>query len=419
MSPTAVATLSGLGLATFLSALVSALETALFCLKEHHVAKLAEDRPNLRRQVARIARHTRKSINEVLVLSSISNMSLAILGFFVIREGPALFPDNLWLNAIAVLGIIVLLGDLLPKLFALVLPELVFRVTIRPFVFISPVLEKIAASLAVVAEKIASNLLPISPTPHTNFSDVEVETLVELRRDDGTLLASESEIIQDVIRLGNKTTKDCLTPRTDAFMLSADCTPAEAASQIRDLDSWHWQVPVYEENPDHITGILNVRDWLQNPDAPLEDYTEAPVFVAETMNALKAFQKHLSKPRNLAIVLDEYGGVEGVLTHSDLIEELLVDGAPSRENVEETIVQTRSGSVTVAGDTRLDEINDAIGTDLEFEGLDTIGGLVFTEMGHLPKPGAHIKIDNVHATVKKVEGARITEVELVVESHKR
>ncbi|MGY8642255.1 MAG: hemolysin family protein [Verrucomicrobiales bacterium] len=411
MSPTAIATISGLVVATLISAFISALETALFCLKEHHVAKLNEDRPDLRRQLARISRHTRKSINEVLFLSSVANMAIAILGFYIIRQGPLIFPDQPILNAFAILGMIVFFGDLLPKLFALVLPELVFRITIRPYLFMSPLLEKIASPLAVLSDKIAGSILPSGIKPIGNFTDVEIETLVEIRKEEGALTPSESHIIQEVIRLGNKTTKDCLTPRTDTFMLEADISPTDAAEQIRAMETWEWWIPVYEENPDTIIGTLDVRKWLHEPTISIRSALQKPLFVPETMNALEAFRRHLNSPGDLAIVLDEYGGVEGVLGYSHLVEELLEGGAPAPQS-NEKIVQPKSGNMTVSGDTRLDELSKAIGIELEHKGLDTIGGLVFTTLGYLPKPGAIARINGIRAVAKKIEGARITEIEL-------
>ena len=111
------------------------------------------------------------------------------------------------------------------------------------------------------------------------FSDEEVETLVEMRRDEGTLAPSESELIQDVIRLGNKTTKDCMTPRTDTFMISSEWEPEDAVEKVRGQEDWHWRVPVYDDTPDVVVGTLDVKEWLQNPGAPFMPFVSPPVFV--------------------------------------------------------------------------------------------------------------------------------------------
>ncbi|NNE91899.1 MAG: HlyC/CorC family transporter [Verrucomicrobiales bacterium] len=396
-------------IATILSALISALETALFCLKEHHVAKIARSRPALSGLVLKMAKLPRERIHQILVLSSIANLSLAILGFFLVREGPALIFADPLANAFAVFCILVVFGDFIPKLFALTHPEVVFAATVRPFHVIAPALEKVASTFGAAAERVAGAIVSSRARPDQGFSDEEVETLVEMRRDAGFLAPSESDLIQVVIQLGNKTAKDCMTPRTDSFMLEAEMDPEEALEQVRSLDSWVWRIPIYRDRPDVVIGTLDVKKWLQNPGAPFMPFVSPPVFVPETMNALDTFRRYLNRPKDLAVIVDEYGGVEGVLAYSDLIEELLEDAAPVPES-EEEFEEDRKGNLVASGDARLDEISKTLGVDLEQEGLDTIGGLVMNRLGHVPEAGESLAIGDVTVAVKKTDGPRITEV---------
>ena len=129
------------------------------------------------------------------------------------------------------------------------------------------------------------------------------------------------------------------------------------------------------------------------------------------MMALDVFREYLSRPRKIAVVVDEYGGVEGVISHADIIEEMLEDAAPTPETDVE-ISEIEPGRFLVSGDARLDEIREHTGVDLEQEGLDTIGGLFFKEFGQVPEIDDAVELDGARMTVRNCEGSRITRIVL-------
>jgi CBS domain containing-hemolysin-like protein len=395
-----------------ISAVVSGLETALLSLKEHHVAVIGEKRPELTGMMRAIARKPRRSLHQVVLLGSVLNLALAISGLLLLREFGPFFPGRPVLSAVALFGALVLIGELIPTLAALVAPTQVFGVLVKPFIRISPALEKVSENLETITDRISAWILPATLKPHGNLSDDEIETLIEMRREQGVLAKSESEIIQEIIRLGNKTAKDCMTPRVDTLMI-ADTLDAEEVHEIlRKAPKWHWFVPVYKGSPDVVIGVLDVKSWLYQSENDHRSFFIPPVFVPETMNALDAFRNYLSLPRSLCVVLDEYGGVEGVLSHSDIIEEILEDAAPAPDQGDEIEILS-PGHLRADGNARLDDIGEALGLDLNHEGLDTIGGLVFNELGHMPTPGAEVKIgDELRVTVRRCQRQRITGVEI-------
>ena len=234
-----------------------------------------------------------------------------------------------------------------------------------------------------------------------------------MRREKGVLAANESEMIHEIIRLGNKIAKDCLTPRVDTLMVSDAEAPAEVRRRLKESSRWPSQLPVYRDSPDTVIGTLDVRSWLFDGAGPLAPWIQPPVFLPETMNALEAFRDYLSRPRSLCIVLDEYGGVEGVLTHGDLVEEFLGSAAPTGEQ-DDGVERLGPGHVRADGDTRLDDLGEILGISMEQDGIDTIGGLVFNELGQMPKPRTVVSFEGFDVEVRKCRHQRITGVEIRV-----
>jgi CBS domain containing-hemolysin-like protein len=239
------------------------------------------------------------------------------------------------------------------------------------------------------------------------LSDEELETLVEMGEEQGTLHEAEGEMIQEIIKLGDKTAKDCMTPRVDTFALPDDLTNAEAIAQLRQRR--HRRVPVYADTPDQIVGVLDVKLFLLNPTEPYAEVMGAPSFVAETMKAMDLLRSFLTHSQGLAIVVDEFGGTEGIITLSDITEEIISDAAPLGD-ADLYIEPLDDGRFLVSGNARLDDLSEHLGFELEAEGLDTIGGLVFNRLGYLPPSGTRFEMPRLAITVRRAGRKRIEEI---------
>jgi putative hemolysin len=397
----------------FLSATLSALETALLCLKEHHRASIARDDANLKRDLSEFGEDANQSLNHVLLLGAAINLCVATLALFLIREVRLQWTISPLPAALIVFSLIIVITDLIPKLIALARPASVFRLVGRPILGLSPVLKPLLDSINSFADKITNLLVPHRAEQHHDLTEDELETLVELRRDDGILQASESEMISEIIRLGDKTAKDCMTPRVDATVMSCELSLEEADNFIRRHP--HHLIPVYRDSPDVIVGILDVRDYFLDRAADYHQHIKAPVFVPETMMALDLFRDYLKTPHSLAIVLDEFGGLEGLVSHTDLIEEIISDAAPFADQHPE-IQDLGKHRLLAAGNARLDEIGEFLNVDLETGGIDTIGGLLFTHLDRVPHPGEKLSLQGIVATVRKCSDRRIQEVLIEIDT---
>jgi putative hemolysin len=145
---------------------------------------------------------------------------------------------------------------------------------------------------------------------------------------------------------------------------------------------------------------------------PSDHYTEkliAPSFVPETMRALELLKLFLTHPQGMAVVVDEFGGTEGIITMSDIVEEILSDAIP-RGDVDLYIEPLEDGKFLVSGNARLDDVSEHLGFQIEAEGIDTIGGFVFTRLGYLPASGTKLEIPRLVITVRRAGRKRIDEV---------
>ncbi len=389
------------------SALFSGLETALFSLKPHQLRRLEEHHPRLTKFIQVFRENPRRVLNLLLLGDGLVKVPLIVLCLFVLWRNPWAARVPQWLAAIAIFAIVVVVCDLIPKLVALSGPYRLSAIGAFTLRVSIPLLDRMGHGLETISTALVDLFTPSHWHTGRQPSDEELETLVEIGEEEGALHEAEAEMIQEIIKLGDKTAKDCMTPRVDTFILPDDLTNAEAIARLR--EKRHRRVPVYVDTPDQILGIVDVRLFLLEPS---EHYTEnllPPSFVPETMRALDLLKLFLSHAQGLAVVVDEFGGVEGLITMTDIVEEILSDAVP-RGEVDLYIEPLENGKFLVSGNARLDDLSEHLGFDLEAEGIDTIGGFVFNRLGYLPSSGAHLEIPRLAITVRRAGRKRIEEV---------
>ena len=394
----------------FLSALFSGLETALFSLRPHQLRRLEANHPALTKFVHLFRDKPRRVLNGLLLGDALVKVPLVVLCLFLLWRGP--FGERIpqWLAAIVIFAIVVLLCDLVPKLLALSAP---YRLsTIGAFTVQASVrfLDHVGSMLENASATIVDLATPARLRTRARFSDEELGALVEIGEEEGTLHEAEGEMIQEIIKMGDKTAKDCMTPRVDSFALSEDLTNEQAIAQLKERR--YRLVPVYADTPDNIVGIVDVKRFLLDPS---DHYTEtllAPSFVPETMRALDLLKLFLTHPQALAVVVDEFGGTEGIITMSDIVEEILSEAAPPGGEVDLYIEPLDKGRLLVSGQARLDDLREYLGFELEADGIDTIGGLIFNQLGQLPSEGTRVELTRLTVTVRRTSRKRIKELVL-------
>jgi len=391
------------------SAALSVIETSMFSMSQERRRKLrARDAGRAARFEALMARPGEVA-NTLTFANTLMNLPLMVLILWIgesvgYREGAR----GWLLVGVAFLGI-VLFCELLPKLVAFAAPIRTTRLSLPFVTSLVALLAPLTASLQRACERIVDWVFRRQGTaPAPQLTEEEMETLVEIGREEGTFDDTESRLLREVMKLRNESAKHCMTPRVDVFALSDDLTNEEAAHRVR--RKRHRFVPVRGETPDDIVGILDVREFLLRPDGP--HYTERlqpPSFVPETMKALDLLRSFTHHRQHLAILLDEYGGIEGIVALSDLVEQLLGEEGPDQRR-EFYIERIGAERVLAAGGTRLDDLAEEIGIEAGDKDIDTIGGLVIEHFGSVPQPGASFVHDGWRITVRRATRKRVREV---------
>jgi CBS domain containing-hemolysin-like protein len=251
-------------------------------------------------------------------------------------------------------------------------------------------------------------VIPKSVVPASAMTDADYQELLELGFQQGSLAQSEKEIILQIINLDRRTVKEVMKPRSQMAAISDDLPIEEMIAAARKFK--HRRLPIYDETPDTIVGILNTRALLLDPQIDLADAIELPSFVPETMNLLQLLKSLQRQRRGLAIVMDEYGGTAGIVTMEDILEEMI--GKIRGESEPEGFVMEKlgPGRWRVGGALRVDDFRreyPALGEPPEVE---TMGGLLMNLLEVVPTRGEFATYRGLKLTAQVADERRVREL---------
>lgn len=312
-------------------------------------------------------------------------------------------------ETVAGLLVLILIGcEVLPKTMAVRKPERWSLRVARPLL----VVQTFTMPLRRVAQTINTALLkrfvPGSVQPHSSLTDADYQELLEMAYQQGALGQSEKEIILQIISLDRRTAREVMKPRSQMAAISDDLSVEEMIAAARKYK--HRRLPIYDETPDTIVGILNTRALLLDPQIDLADAIEFPSFVPETMNLLQLLKSLQRQPRGLAIVLDEFGGTAGIVTMEDILEEMI---GRIRDEVEtEGFVMEKLGPSRwrVSGALRLDDFRREYPALVDVPEVETMGGLLTSLLEVVPSPGEAAVFRGLKLTAQVADERRVREL---------
>ena len=392
-----------------LLAVISAAETAIHSARDVEAQLLAAGEGAVAQRLRAITANPFAQLHHTLLLSAALNLALAALGLWIVT-GPLLALGwNVWITSSVIFLATVLLGDMAPKFFAARNPSVVLLGSLR---LLHP-LRNVIDPLASLVDRTTDVLLQRFVTPHIKtrmpVTRDEFETLVEMRQEQGLLDSDESAMIHEALDIEALTVRDCMIPRVDLALMSSADPPQKTAAILENAASRF--VIVYGETPDSVEGVIDTSAWKLANRPEWRTFMRTPAFVPETMPVLEALEHHLQRDEQPVLIADEYGGLEGMITRREIADWLLYEAAPWHGETSE-IRDLGGGRYLLDGGTRLDHLKEELGVDLQADGIDTIGGLVFNQLGHVPKPGERISTDTADIKVRRIVRARIQEVEL-------
>jgi CBS domain containing-hemolysin-like protein len=305
--------------------------------------------------------------------------------------------------------LLILLGcEVVPKTLAVRMPEAWALRVAGPMTL----LVRVSRPLRQVAQRgneaLLALLIPKSIQPQPTLTDTDYRELVELAFQQGTLAASEKEIILAIVQLDRRTAKDVMRPRARMAAIPDDLSVEEMVAAARKFG--HERLPMFDESPDTIVGILNCRALLLDPGGDLADVIEFPSFVPESMNLLQLLGALQRQRRGLAIVLDEFGSTAGLVTMEDIIEAIVGEIRSEGEAPGFVMEQLGPGRWRVNGTMRVEDFRREHPDLGDVPGVDTMGGLLVALKEVVPLPGESAVWGKVRLTAHVADERRVREV---------
>jgi putative hemolysin len=385
----------------------SLAETALFSLSKWQVRQLAEKQAGAGRIVQGLLGEPQDLLATIVLGNTFASAAMLSTGLWMALNGRW----NVAVTIAVVVVLILIVGEVMPKTLAVRRPERWALQVARPMLL----LQRIATPFRRIAQWINNALLaaviPKNIKPHSVQTDAEYKELLELALQQGALAQSEKEIILQIIELDRHTAKDVMKSRSQMAAIPDDLSVEEMVKAARKYR--HRRLPIYDETPDTIVGILNTRALLMDPQIDLADAIEFPSFVPEAMNLLQLLKALQRQRRGLAIVLDEFGGTAGIVTTEDILEQVI--GKIRGDSAAESFMLEKLGPERwrMSGRFRLDDFRREYPALGEVPEVETMGGLLVNLAEVVPAPGESVTFRGLKLTAQATDERRVKE--LIVE----
>ena len=399
-----------------LSAFFSASETSFTSVNRVKLKTMAQNGNRRAKAALALAEDYNRLITTILIGNNIVNIaasSLATSLFLVLLNNQT----NLATTASTVVMTVVILifGDVSPKAIAKESPESL-AMTFAP---VLRILCTIFTPFAVFFSALKGLLTKLFETENSeSYIEEELMTMVEEAESEGDMEHHEGELIRSAIEFNDdRDVLSVLTPRVDVTAIEDTATMDEAAEVFR--ASGYSRVPVYHEDMDHIVGILNEKDFYLRQHQGVTDITEImkpPVYAPSTLKLSKLLKLFQAQKTHLIIVLDEFGGTEGIATMEDVLEELVGEIYDEHDDVEQDTLIMDDGSQLVDGSMQLSELLDNLGVE-DIYNAETVGGFAAEVLGIIPFVGAEFETDEIRGLVTQMEKRRVTQVRVWKKEH--
>ena len=251
----------------------------------------------------------------------------------------------------------------------------------------------------------------LTPTP-ASASERRVELLETLKEShkEGLIDADALAMIEGVFQVGELAARDILVPRSQIDWIDINESIEDTIAEV--IKAAHSRFPVYEDNRDNIIGILLAKDLLrhsQEEDFQLRDWLRPAVFIPESKRLsvlLRDFREHRN---HIAIVVDEYGGVAGIVTIEDVLEQIVgdIEDEHDTDDIEDNIIKVSESKFRIRGITELEQVNDALGTSFHDDDNDTLAGFILKNIGRVPHKGESIKIHNITFEIQRADARQV------------
>lgn len=395
-----------------LSGFFSASETALMSLSKIRVRHMVDEDIKGAKLLEKLLEDPNKLLGGILIGNNIVNIGASSLASTLAFR---IFGDSGVALATGVMTILVLIfGEITPKSLAKQNAEKV-SLAVAPIINIVVIVFKPFVWLFTSISSFIVRLLGGDLNKSEPFiTEEELKTMVDVSEEEGVLEEEEKEMIFNVFEFGDLQVKDIMVQRVNVIAVNVTSTYEEVLKVIKEQQ--FSRIPVYNESIDDIVGILNVKDLIlldsHNENFNVTDYMREPFRTFEFKKITELFAEMRTTRNHIAVVLDEYGGTVGIVTIEDLIEEIVGEIEDEYDERDKDIEVIKENEFVVDGSTRLSDLSDMIGFDIESEEFDSIGGYVIGYLGRMPELSEEIKTKDFKVIVEELDKNRIKKVRI-------
>ena len=400
----------------FLSSFFSSAETAFSAANKVRIETLADDGNKKAKRALRIIDNFKRMLSTVLIGNNIVNIAASAIVTLLAQDLFGQWAVSLGAGILTI--VLLLFGEIVPKTWA--------KINANKLVLIyAPIIDFVCLLLTpirLVIDYMAMGIMficRIDPDKkEITITEDELLSYVDAGHDEGVIEPEEKEIIYNLFDFTDSLVKDVMIPRPDIVEVDVDASYDDVKNVFR--DNMYTRIPVYEETPEKIVGIINIKDFLfvEDPDFfDVRNIMREVYFTYEFKKTQELLNEMREKSAPMTIVLNEYGAAEGLVTLEDLLEEIVGDIKDEYDEDErDTIKEIGEREYLIEGSMKLDDINDRLGTKLESENYDSIGGMVIDHLDdRLPEEGEEVTLsDGTLLKVVQFTDNRIVNVKMVL-----
>ena len=397
------------------SGFFSASETSLMSLSKIRIRYMEEEGVKGAKLVSSLIEKSSDLLSSILVGNNVVNIAATSVSTSLFIS---IFGDGGVAIATAVMTVLVLIfGEITPKTIAANSPEKIAVIVSKPI----SIIMKITKPIVWVFNLLTGIIFKIMGIENDGvkpfITEEELKAMVNVSHEEGVLEMEEREIINNVFQFGDMQAKEAMIQRLDMVAIDIE----DSCDEIIELFKSEKlsRLPVYQESIDDIVGILNIKDIIFLSDEEIEnfdikDYVREAFFTYEFKKITQLLEEMKKEKTQMAIVVDEYGGTAGLLTIEDLVEVIVGDIDDEYDEEEEEIVKINDNEYLVEGSTKISDVNEQLGINLESEEFDSIGGFIIGYLKRIPEENEIIEVEDVKFKVESIDKNRINKIRIFV-----
>ena len=399
-----------------LSAFFSASETALITISPHRLRTMVEEHQKNAEILEKVLSQSDKMLSVILICNNIVNLGASSLATVFVQNVIGSWAVSIGTGVLTLL--VLVFGEITPKTISTYNSNKI-ALKFAPYIRILMIIfTPIAAAINFLANGVIRLLHVDKSSKSESYTENEIRSIVEVSEEEGVIESGEKDIINNVFDFTDTIAREAMVPIVNVTSVGVN-------SSYKDLrkvfaDNLYTRIPVFNEDESSFIGMINLKDFIfmsaEEADRfDLKSIMRELPYTYEQKHLAELFLDMKKKHTNMMAVMDEYGVTVGIITMEDLLEEIVGDIRDEYdEDEEDEVLQEGTDEYVMHGSTSLSDINSKLGTALQSEAYDSIGGLIIEKLDRLPEEGDMVNADGVLLTVEKVDGPKIEQVRIKV-----